>query len=66
MAARRPTLLPLALGALALAAVAVLFQSILEPVGGDGCNTSLLPSTFATVLAPAHLVAAAVLAACIW
>ena len=66
MAARRPTLLPVAIGALALAAVVVLFQSILEPVGDDGCNTTLLPSTFATVLAPAHLAAAGVLAACIW
>jgi hypothetical protein len=66
MAARQPTLLPLAVGALALAAVVVLFQSILEPVADDGCNTALLPSTFATALAPAHLAVAMVLAACIW
>jgi hypothetical protein len=66
MAARRPTFLPLVVGALALAAVVVLFQSILEPVTTDGCNTSLVPSTFATVLGPAHLAAAVVLAACIW
>ena len=65
MAARRTTLLPLAVGALALGGVVVLFQSILEPVR-DGCNTSLVPSTFATALVPAHLAAAAVLAACIW
>jgi hypothetical protein len=65
MTARRPTLLPLAVGALALAGVVVLFQSILEPVR-DGCNTSLVPSTFATALAPAHVAAAGVLAACIW
>jgi hypothetical protein len=66
MAARQPTLLPLAVGALALATVVVLFQEILHPLGDDGCNTTLLPSTFATALAPAHLAAAAVLAACIW
>jgi hypothetical protein len=65
MAARAPALLPLAIGALALAGVVVLFQSILVPVT-DGCNTSLIPSTFASALAPAHLAAAAVLAACIW
>ena len=65
MTARQPTLLPLAVGALAFAGVVVLFQSILEPVR-DGCNTSLIPSTFATALVPAHLAAAAVLAACIW
>jgi hypothetical protein len=65
MAARRPSLLPLAVGALALAGVVVLFQSILVPVR-DGCNTSLVPSTFATALGPAHLAAAGVLAACIW
>jgi hypothetical protein len=65
MAARRPTLLPLAVGALALAGVVVLFQSILEPVR-DGCNTSLVPSTFASALVPVHLAAAVVLAACIW
>jgi hypothetical protein len=65
MAARQSTLIPLAIGALALAAVVVLFQSILDPVR-DGCNTSLVPSTFASALAPAHVVAAAVLAACIW
>jgi hypothetical protein len=66
MAAHRPTLLPLAVGALALAAVVVLFQSILEPVTDAGCNTSLLPSTFATALGPVHLAAAVVLAGCIW
>jgi len=65
MAARRPTLLPLAVGAVELAAVVVFFQTILEPVR-DGCNTSLIPSTFATALAPAHLAVAMVLAACIW
>ena len=65
MAARQPTLLPFAIGALALAGVVVLFQSILEPVR-DGCNTSLVPSTFESALAPAHLAAAGVLAACIW
>jgi hypothetical protein len=65
MAARQLTLLPLAIGALTLAGVVVLFQSILEPVR-DGCNTSLIPSTFASALVPAHLAAAAVLAACIW
>ena len=59
MAARQPTLLPVAIGALALAAVVVLFQSILEPAGDHGCNTTLVPSTFATALAPAHLAAAA-------
>ena len=66
MAARQPTLLPLAIGALALAGVIVLFQSILEPARYDGCNTSLVPSTFASALVPAHLAAAVVLAACIW
>ena len=66
MAARRPTLLPLAVGALALAAVVVFFQAILEPGMADGCNTSLVPSPFATALAPAHLAVAMVLAACIW
>jgi hypothetical protein len=66
MAARRLTFLPLAIGALAFAAVVVLFQSVLEPVTDDGCNTSLMPSTFASALAPAHVVVAAVLAACIW
>jgi hypothetical protein len=65
MAARRPTLLPLAIGALALAGVVLLFQSILEPVR-DGCNTSLIPSTYASALAPAHVVVAIVLAGCIW
>jgi hypothetical protein len=65
MAARRPTLGPLAVGALALAGVVLLFQAILEPVR-DGCNTSLIPSTFATALVPVHLAAAVVLAACIW
>jgi hypothetical protein len=65
MAARRLPLLPLAVGAFALAGVVVLFQSILVPVR-DGCNTSLVPSTFATALGPAHLAAAGVLAACIW
>ena len=65
MAARQPTILPLAIGALALAGVVVLFQSILEPVR-DGCNTSLIPSPFATVIVPAHLAAAVVLAGCIW
>ena len=66
MAARRTTLLPLAIGALALAGVVVLFQPVLEPVAADGCNTSLVPSTFATAIAPAHLAVAVVLAACIW
>ena len=66
MADRRPTLLPLAVGALALAGVIVLFHSILEPVRADGCNTRLMPSTFASALGPAHLAAAVVLAACIW
>ena len=66
MAAQRSTLLPLAAGALALSAVVVVFQSILEPVRDDGCNTSLFPSPFAPALAPAHLAAAVVLAACIW
>jgi hypothetical protein len=65
MAARQPTFLPLAVGALALAGVVVLFQAILVPVT-DGCNTSLIPSTYASALAPAHVVAAAVIAACIW
>jgi hypothetical protein len=65
MAARPTILLPLAVGALALGGVVVLFQSILEPVR-DGCNTSLVPSTFATALVPAHLAAAVVLAGCIW
>jgi len=66
MVARQPTLVPLAVGALTLAAVWALFQSVLEPVRDSGCNTTLIPSTFATALAPAHLAAAAVLAACIW
>jgi hypothetical protein len=66
MAAQRSTLLPLAVGALALSAVVVVFQSILEPARDDGCNTSLFPSPFATALAPAHVAAAVVLAACIW
>src|SRR4051812_11766655 len=66
MAARHPTLVPLAVAALVMAAVVVLFQDVLEPVRDDGCNTTLVPSTFATALAPAHLAAAAVLAACIW
>jgi hypothetical protein len=65
MAARRQTLLPLAVGALAFAGVLVLFQSILEPVR-DGCNTSLVPSAFASALVPVHLAAAVVLAGCIW
>jgi hypothetical protein len=66
MAARQPTLLPFAVGALAFAAVVVLFQSILEPAKSDGCNTSLIPSTFATALVPVHVAAAVVLAGCIW
>ena len=65
MAARQQTLLPLAVGALAFAGVLVLFQSILEPVR-DGCNTSLVPSAFASALVPVHLAAAAVLGGCIW
>jgi hypothetical protein len=65
MAARPTPFVPLAVGALALGGVVILFQSILEPVR-DGCNTSLVPSTFATALVPAHLAAAVVLAGCIW
>jgi hypothetical protein len=65
MAARPAILPPLVVGALALGGVVYLFQSVLEPVR-DGCNTSLVPSAFATALVPAHLAAAIVLAGCIW
>ena len=65
MAARPNPYVPLLIGALALGGVVYLFQSVLEPVR-DGCNTSLVPSTFAMALVPAHLAAAFVLAGCIW
>jgi hypothetical protein len=44
----------------------VTFWGLLTPPPGDGCNTSLRPSTFRDALGPIHLAGALVLSACLW
>jgi len=68
MTARRPESPStfVAISAIALIVVIVLFQDVIDPPPQIGCNTSLVPSTFQMALVPGHLVAAAVLCGCLW
>jgi hypothetical protein len=68
MTARRPESPStfIAISAIALIVVAVLFLDVIDPPTDGTCNTSLLPSTFQMTLVPAHLLAAAVLCGCLW
>jgi hypothetical protein len=50
----------------ALAALAVLFGLVLEPAQSPSCTNEPLPGAYRDALAPAHLVAAAVIAGGLW
>jgi hypothetical protein len=66
MPAQRSPAIVLAVGALALLAVVLLFQLLLEAPPSVSCSTSLGPGAFSTLLVPAHLAAAAVLWGCLF
>jgi hypothetical protein len=62
-AVRRATLLCVGTSVSALAALAVLFGAVLEPVDTGGCSTSPAPGAYRDALVPAHVVAAAAIGA---
>jgi hypothetical protein len=66
MPAQRSPAIVFAVGALALLAVVLLFQVVLEAPASRPCSTSLGPGPYRTLLVPAHLAAAAILGACLW